>query len=242
MIRKQALVAAMMLSLALAACGGNEASNPDSADNVEEADPALTSALQDQIMVDPSLSQSANADSVRPPMRPYSGGVPADGVATNDNVVGGELMQVPDPVPAETGAECQAARQSTTLGGLAGRQQEGGLSGCAAQVEYSAAWAQRLPQGIPLYPKARVSEAAGTDKGSCALRVVSFSSPDPMGQMLNWYYTMVVRAGYSAEHQVDGDEHILGGTRGRDDAAYVIFLAPRADGGTDIDIVANRGR
>jgi hypothetical protein len=50
-----------------------------------------------------------------------------------------------------------------------------------------------------------------------------------------------VRAGYSAEHQLDGAQHILGGTRGRDDGAYVLFLTPRKDGGTDVDLVANNG-
>ena len=59
--------------------------------------------------------------------------------------------------------------------------------------------------------------------------------------MLDWYYTKAVRGGYSAEHQVDGEQHILGGTRERDGGAYVLFMTPRADGGTDIDFVANNG-
>jgi hypothetical protein len=56
------------------------------------------------------------------------------------------------------------------------------------------------------------------------------------------YYTKAVRGGYTAEHQVDGDEHILGGTRDRDGGAYVLFVTSRADGGTDIDLVANNGQ
>ena len=35
-----------------------------------EADPALTSALEDQIMVDPTLTQQSNKNAVRPPERP----------------------------------------------------------------------------------------------------------------------------------------------------------------------------
>ena len=94
---------------------------------------------------------------------------------------------------------------------------------------------------MPLYPHARVSEAAGTDGGKCALRVVSFSAPVAMQGMLDWYYTKAVKGGYSAEHQLDGEMHILGGTRDRDQSAYVLFMTPREDGGTDIDLVANKG-
>ncbi|QIG81138.1 hypothetical protein [Stakelama tenebrarum] len=240
MVRKTRLFCTVALSLALAACGGGE-SRDDVQTNVQEADPALTAALQDQIMVDPQLSQQSNRDSIRPPGQPYSGAIPADGVATNSNPVEGELMQVPDPVPAEDCEQCRAARESVTLGGLAERQANGGLGECAADLQYSASWAQRLPRDIPLYPQARVTEAAGTESGDCGLRVVSFSSPAPIDRMLDWYYTAVKRAGYDAEHQVDGREHILGGTRASDDGAYVLFLSPRGDGGTDIDLIANNG-
>jgi hypothetical protein len=63
-----------------------------------------------------------------------------------------------------------------------------------------------------------------------------------MQTMIDWYYTKAVRGGYTAEHQVDGDEHILGGTRDRDGGAYVLFMTARSDGGTDIDLVANNGQ
>jgi hypothetical protein len=62
-----------------------------------------------------------------------------------------------------------------------------------------------------------------------------------MQTMLDWYYTKAVRAGYTSEHQVEGQEHILGGTRDRDDGAYVLFMTARSDGGTDVDLVANNG-
>ncbi|HWU95084.1 MAG TPA: hypothetical protein VN029_05770, partial [Sphingomonas sp.] len=102
-------------------------------------------------------------------------------------------------------------------------------------------WAQRLPRDLPLYPQARVTEAAGSTAGQCQLRVVSFSASQPMQVMLDWYYTHAIRAGYTGEHQVDGAEHILGGTRDKDGGAYVLFLTSRPDGGTDIDMVANNG-
>jgi hypothetical protein len=237
MVRRPGFVLLLLLPLALAACG-RAADNEDDAASANGVDPALASALQDQIMVDPALGQQANGDAVRPPGQPYSAGVPADGVAAGGAVKDGDLMKTPAPVQAD---KSNAGNEAVTLGGLAARQKDSRTAGCAANLQYAAGWANRLPADLPLYPQARVSEAAGADGGACALRVVSFSSPQPMQAMLDWYYTKAIKAGYTAEHQVDGDEHILGGTRERDSSAYVLYMTSRPDGGTDIDLVANNG-
>lgn len=242
MVRRLGFILFVFLPLALAACSSNSGGDNDDSAGANGVDPALASALQQQIMVDPALGQQANGDTVRPPGQPYSGGVPADGVAAAGAIKDGDLMHAPAAVTADKSCkECAAAREATTLGGLAARQKDARTSGCAANLQYAAAWANRLPPDLPLYPQARVTEAAGTETGQCALRVVSFSSPQPMQTMLDWYYTRAVRAGYTAEHQVDGEEHILGGTRDRDSGAYVLFMTARPDGGTDIDLVANNG-
>lgn len=233
----------LALPLALLACSrADDASGDADATAINAADPALASALQDQIMVDPQLGGQANGDAVRPPAQPYSGGAPSDSVAAPGKIDNGQLLRTPAPVAAGKDCkECAAARESVTLGGLAARQVDARTRGCAANLQYSAAWAQRLPADLPLYPQARVTEAAGVQGGKCALRAVSFSAPQPIQTMLDWYYTKAVRAGYTAEHQLDGQEHILGGTRGRDNGAYVLFMTSRPDGGTDIDMVANNG-
>ncbi|MQH18694.1 hypothetical protein EI065_25620, partial [Escherichia coli] len=59
--------------------------------------------------------------------------------------------------------------------------------------------------------------------------------------VVDWYYTRVTNTGFTAEHQSDGTQHTLGGTRDRDGGAYVLFLTPRRDGGTDVDLIANNG-
>lgn len=243
MIRKIGFFLFVFLPLALAGCSGAAVGNDDAAASVNATDPELASALQDQIMVDPQLGQQSNTDAIRPPAQPYSGGVPSDAVAANTGTLDTSgLMKAPPPVAAgKDCTQCAAARESVTLGGLAARQKDAKSSQCAASLTYSAAWAQRLPADLPLFPQARVTEAAGTQAGKCALRVVSFSAAQPMQTLLDWYYTRAVKAGYSAEHQLDGKDHILGGTRARDDAAYVLFLTTRSDGGTDIDMVANNG-
>lgn len=237
---------ALGIALALAGCGGPAGSgNVDALDgelaSANGTDPALRSALQDQIMVDPSLASQANGDSIRPPGQPYSAQAPSTGVAAHGAVNAGELMRAPPPVEGGKCEQCATAQESMTLGALAARQSDGRTAGCASTLQYSAAWADRLPADLPLYPQARVTEAAGSQGGTCALRVVSFTAAAPMQNILDFYYTKAVRGGYSAEHRKDGAQHVLGGTRDRDDGAYVVFLTPRSDGGTDIDLVANNG-
>lgn len=243
----------LALSFALAGCGQQAAQrNVDTLDNEliegnsigNTRDPAMMGALQDQIMVDPTLAAQANNDAVKPPVQPYSGAVPPDGIAAGSGgaIAGRTTSETlkSTPAPKADCPQCTAARESLTLGALAARQ-KGGSAACAANVRYSARWAQRLPGDLPLYPDARVSEAAGNDANGCSLRLVSFASSAPLQKVLDWYYTRATNAGYSAEHQADGAEHVLGGTRGRDDGAFALFLTSRSDGGTDVDMVANNG-
>jgi len=242
-------------ALALAACGPQQpaAGNLDSLDaelagnGANASDPAMRAALQDQIMVDPALTGQSNADAIRPPQQPYSGAIPPDSVAggrTDGTVTasGSSSSGGSKPAPAPSGdcPQCKVRNDSVTLGALASRQGDRRTAGCASKLQYSTAWAQRLPGDLPLYPDARVDEAAGAAAGGCALRVVSFSTGASIQTVVDWYYGRVTAAGYSAQHQASDGQHVLGGTR-RNGAAYVIYLDTRADGRTEIDIVANNG-
>lgn len=205
-------------------------------------DPALTAALREQIMVDPALVQEANADAVRPPTHPLAGAVPPDGIAARAMAARLPPDGTLRPAPAASGAcpQCDVARRSLTIGALA--QQQGGRTGrCATTLSYSAGWANRLPAGVPLYPDARVAEAAGADAAGCALRIVSFASAAPMNRLLDWYYTRTGDAGYDAGHGADGAEHVLAGSRRGGTGAFMLVLRARPDGGTDADLLADGG-
>ena len=166
--------------LALTACGrtsdtvDNLASLDATLVDANATDPALTAALHDQIMVDPGLTQSSNANAVRPPARPDPQSVPLD-AATGGRPVGDAL----------------------TLGAIA--EQVPGTAGCAAAIRYSALWSTRLPEAFPLYPDAAVAEAAGNDNGGCRLRVVSFQVAASPARTLAWYAERARAFGYSVE-------------------------------------------
>jgi hypothetical protein len=251
----------LTLSLALVACGKRDDDrNLDSLDNelvdaaagsANTSDPAMTSALHDQIMVDPTLAQQANADTVRPPAQPYSGGVPPVQIAQTpgsapaaNGVDGTATSQTIKSAPAPQSKDCpncQAKAESLTLGALVTRQKDRRTSACGGAMRYSAQWADKLPVDVPLYPGARVIEAAGANTQACAMRAVSFATNASLQSVIDWYYTRETNAGFSAEHQSDGAKHTLGGTRDRDGGAYVLFFSARPDGGTDVDLVANKG-
>lgn len=251
MVRVSSLMVVAGLAATLAACGPAPTErNLDTLDAEladgnalgNTRDPAMMSALQDQIMVDPALAQQANQDAVRPPAQPYSGAVPADGIAGGGTPQAATSERLKSTPAAEGDCPgCKTARDSLTLGALASRQSNAKTASCAGAMQYSSRWAQRLPSDLPLYPDARVSEAAGNDTGACRLRAVSFASSAPLQRVLDWYYTKASNAGFTAEHQADGAEHVLGGTRGRDDGAFALFLTSRSDGGTDVDMIANNG-
>ena len=245
MTRPSRLLLGLMLSLAIAGCkkpasqGDLDSLDKELTDaNRAGRDPAVNAALRDQIMVDPKLAHMSNATALRPPPQPDPHAMPPESLgAPADSSAGARLR----PAPAASGncPECAAKKQALTLGALAERGGDRAAANCGGDVRYATAWALRLPGALPLYPDARVNEAAGKDGGGCALRVVSFTSNAPLNRVLDWYYTHATRGGYSAEHRSDGAEHVLVGARG--EAAYVVYLSGRSGGGTAVDLVSNGG-
>lgn len=256
-LRRARWIAVLALPAALAACGPKASSdeNLDSLDaeltdakagQAPAKDPALMSALQSQIMVDPTLAQQSNGDAIRPPGQPYASPLAPESIAAANAdgapvAPAGPLMRAPAPADDGQCPKCAAARESVTLGALAARQSDTRTSGCVAQMRYSAGWANRLPRDLPLYPDARVAEAAGSDNGNCAMRAVSFSSGATAQTILDWYFTRATSTGYQAEQEADGDLRVLGGTRTADGGAFVVYVSPRDGGGVDVDMIANNG-
>ncbi|MFM2410818.1 MAG: hypothetical protein RL481_1646 [Pseudomonadota bacterium] len=247
-------------SLTLSACGSND----EKAKGIEAldeklagkgSDPAMNAALEDRILVDPELSESANSNMVKVTDKPLEGAVPPDtsyeGDMSSSDVAPsmGKLMRAPKPrVVADTGSDggctsCGAAGRGQTLEDMAAMHgTRRGKGTCADKLQYGAAWSTRMPAEFPIYPKGRVKEAGGVEGGMCDIRAVSFSTTASMESVADYYYTRAKRAGYSADYELRKGEHIMGGTRDNDGGAFVVFLNPLPGGGTAVDLVANNGR
>jgi hypothetical protein len=247
MVRGKWLVAGLLIAAApLAGCRDNPDAKADLKpldDGLTDADPAVKGALEDKIMVDPKLTGQANRNAAGPGNRPVDGGAP--GVAAGKAATAaeaaaalkaGKLLQAPKALAFEENCDgdCDAKRP-VTIGALARDQQKGA---CDAKLTYGNQWADRLPAAFKLYPRATLREAAGVAGGKCNIRVVNFQTAASIQGVLDYYHTMAIRAGYTSDHRVRGNEHMLGGTKG--DLAYVVML--RRDGGmTDVDLVASGG-
>ncbi len=227
-------------ALLLTACGGKGEPTKPAAD-----DPAMSGALGDPVLTDPDLAGENGAN--RAAFVPSGGGaIPAADMspealaAARDaalKLVGGPGSMKKAPEAREVKGTLPADSQLT----VAARAATGpnGANGCAAKVQYTTAWAARLPAAFPVYPKGAVQEAAGTDEGACALRTVNFISPVPVAEVIDFYYTRARAAGYSAQHLKDGADDMLGGTKGA--ANYVVMARELPNGGSSVDLVTNGG-
>lgn len=206
-----------LLSLAgglalLAACDGQ----PAGTDNLAELDARLTNGVID-----------------------------AGEAGVNDTAAlaaaGGRIEKAPPAVRVPAGSE------ANTLGALARRQAsrrgaappDAGEGACAQSVRAGPEWAERIPAPFRVYPGATLDEAAGIDRERCQIAIISFTTGTGIDRIMDFYYTQARRAGYDAEHLLSGDEHQLGGTRGADGAAYVVFARPAANGRTEVDVIAS---
>jgi hypothetical protein len=197
-------LAALAAALVLGACS-REKGEEKLASLGNDADPQLTSALNDQILVDPNLADQSNRNAVRPP-------------ATTTKA------QYPQ-------------------GGPEGTAQPAAPAGCnsGAKFDYNMSWANRLAPEFPVYPGAKVTEAAGNDANGCGMRVVSFSTGDDLQRVLDWYHTRAVHAGYTSEHQLRGTDDVLAGSNERTGGAFYL-VATRTSGGAEASLISNKGR
>ena len=228
-------------ALLLAACGQSD-KEPLVA---QEGDPALTGALGDEIMVDPDLAGDSQGNSVLAAGR-RSGALPPEDLtpeavaaarAAALQFLGGSgaLKQAPAAREVSGGLPKDAALSAAALAAAS----PGGSGNCADKAEYTMVWADRLPAPFPVYPRGAVQEAAGTDEGECALRVVNFHTGVPLDAVIDFYFSSARKAGYSAQRVRDGRDDVLGGTKGS--ASYVVYARKLPSGATEVDLVTSGG-
>jgi hypothetical protein len=225
-------------ALLLAACGADEAAVIE-----PEDDPALTAALGEQIMVDPDLvgQNRANSAAAMPSQDnslPTVDNTPeaiAAARAEALRLVGGpgtmkkapEPREVPGALPADA-ALTAAARAAAAPGADAD---------CTEHARSTTQWAARLLRPFQVYPRGAVQEAAGTDAGDCALRVVNFITPVPLGEVMDFYFTRARDAGFSAQRVLQEGDDVLAGVKGR--ASYVVYARRLPSGNTEVDLVTS---
>lgn len=228
------LLANLVGMLILAGCGGSGEKSP--APKAEE-DPAITSALADEIMVDPELAGQQGgpgASNIELPPEQRTPEAAAAARAEALQLAGGGIEAA--PAPAGAGDMGKLLESAATAAEVAAAAKTGKVD-CAAKVAYSAKWATMLPPALAVYPRGAVREAAGTDSGGCRLRVVNFTTPVTPTEIVDFYYTRARSGGYDARHQVDGKDHVLGGRKAG--GAYLVYARGLDNGLTEVDLVVS---
>lgn len=138
--------------------------------------------------------------------------------------------------------EARAVAGAMSPGAVLSKATSGAATGsngtdCAAQAKYGDEWGDSLPATFPVYPKAQIVEAAGTNESGCNLRVINFATPVPVSDVINFYYTRAAGEGFEMQRALVESEDTLGGTlAGRN---FVVIGRERVGGGSDIDLIVD---
>lgn len=227
----------LLFPMMLAACS----SEPDEPVLVPERDPIVTQALNDQILVDPDLvgQNEANAaltggtDHSVPPVVNTREAVERARQDAAD-LVGGFSNLRPLPEAGEPGDPLPLAAQYSA-GELA---KAAGVTGaCADGMGYTAMWAAKMPEALPVYPRGNTIEAAGNDSAKCSVRVVRFLTPVSREDVLSFYAARAKSAKIPASYRTIGAVQALEGTKGR--KRYSIYAHRRPSGISEVALVTD---
>ncbi len=199
-------------------------------------DPASQQALNDPILTDPDLSHQNEGNTALTGgidhSLPLENTTPQAIRAAREEAIrllGGnsKLRDLPEPAWMDnmdklTDVLDEAARMVAR-------------SDCEHAVSYTALWAAKMPEEFPVYPRGATQEAAGSEKGTCRFRAVSFRTPVPLEETLAFYYSRALDAGYVVGYSANEAEHVLGGTHER--SAFLIHARRDETGVTEIDLV-----
>lgn len=231
---KHRIAFSALLACMLAACGGEP---PDAAP--DDIDPAVIAALNDQILIDPDLSRQNEANAA------LTGGIDHALPLVNDSpraidaareearaLVGGRDRFRRLPPPGEPQAEVPLESRIT----ITARAAYAGVSeACVRSLDRGFIWAARMPVQFPVYPRGATQEAAGNDVQGCALRAVNFRTPVPLEEVLAFYHTRALDAGFSSTLVRQGDESVLRGAR--EAASFALYARAGGSGLTEADLV-----
>lgn len=225
-----------VLALMVAACDG-EVREPVAA---TEPDPMVQQALNDRLMTDPDLAftNEANAAltvSFDHSIPPIDAGPEALALVREEARIrmleGGDVLDLPAGIeaarPASLAKEMTAKERAALL--PAARE-------CADSLSSSAIWAARLPDFAEIVPRGAVVEAAGTDSAQCRLRVVTYRTPLPPEEALQFHFTLFDRAGLKPRHLAlsETENALLGDRQGVQARIHARVIA---GGLTEVDIV-----
>ncbi|MFN4112744.1 MAG: hypothetical protein ACK4GD_02250 [Sphingomonadaceae bacterium] len=227
-----------LATLLLAGCGDA----PAATSPFEDIEPAAARALNDPLMTDPDLVAINEASSALTGSNDHSLPLMIDTPEAvreaQDRAIallGGSGSVPPLPAPGPLEEETQVS-PLVMLDEVAARL--AGAERCLASARYSAAWAARLPDAVPIFPRGATIEAMGSDAPGCALRAVRFRSPVPAEDLARFYFGKSREAGYRANYAANDESWQVTGQTGA--ARFLVRGRPSLLGGQEVDVITLR--
>jgi hypothetical protein len=202
-------------------------------------DPAIMGALSEPLLSDPDMVGASRNATVLAGGGPAEGGVPLFGPDEKEatrardeaaRLLGGAIAPAPR---ADGGAEISLVGQAQTAASVAAALPF--AAKCASSLDYSFAWAAKLPAAMPVYPRALTQEAGGSDAAGCKLRVVNFRTPVAVSDVIDFYHASAARAGLVPQVSKAGKDKVVGGGKGA--LSFAVHARRMADGMTEVDLV-----
>ena len=220
-----------LTALALAGCARSDPVAPQA-----ETDPAFARAVFAPILTDPDLVSLDKRFAVMADPGPLDASLPPDDFAPA--TIAAARAEAAGLIAA--GLIAGGAQGTVTAGGacagcdgalLADRARVLGPV-CGTNLEEDLEWALRLPDDLPVYPKAHLREAVGSAGGRCQVRGASFTAPVPADQVLAFYRAIAAKAGYGLRQA--GTSGLVG-TRGS--SRLAVLVRPQPGGLAQFDLL-----
>jgi hypothetical protein len=210
----------------LAACGVRA----ERAQPAREVDPAVAAALAAPLLSDPDLVTLDRSRAALSDPGPLDGSLPPEDyapatVAAARAEAAALVGKTAAPALAK-GSPCEECGRET----LAGRAR-GIAPGCRGETDL--VWSLRLPADLPVYPKAHLRDALGSDAAACPLRAASFTAPVPPSEVLGFYRAIAARAGFALRSA--GPAALIG--RRPDGARLAVIVRQAGDDLAQFDLV-----
>lgn len=231
-----------LLPLLLVSSLGACAKAIQEADRNAERDPAAAAALNDPIMADPDLASQNRGNAALTGGGPATAQIPPFNRSPEEierarraaaTPFGGKID--PAPAPQRSAPQSPLAGAQTPLAVAAALRLADGV--CGQSFGFSASWAAKLPNALPVYPRGHTLVAGGSDDPLCKLRSVRFVTPVPVGEVIDFYYASAGKANLKPQRAREGSDDVVAG--GLEDRGFMVYVRQRADGLTEVDLVTS---
>lgn len=227
----------LLLLIGLAACG--EPADPQAVLMVR--DPAIMGALSEPLMSDPDLAGASRSDTVLAGGGMVDGGLPLfgpdDKEAERARAEANAMFEgsIPPAPPPQDGPKQSKLAGIDTAAGVAAAVPF--AARCTSTFSYGFGWAAQLPEAAPIYPRAHVQEAGGSDQQGCKLRVVNFRTPVAVRDVIDFYYAAAASLDLKVAVATAGEDQVV--TGGGNGVAFTVHVRRMANGMTEADLVTN---